>query len=377
MAKPLRENPGLAISTAVHAALVAAVLIGFARPVAFHDALETIPVEVVDASELSQVMKGERTASQVKPQPRAEKPARIAEPKPQPALNEAKKDTPAPPSPLKRAPDPGDDPKKAEPKIPVPKTVALPPPRPVSEPRRPAPAASVKPPPPPARPEDPAEAEEALAPKKPEPKVEQKPQAGQPKNAPRKKTAPARERDQLAKLLEREDQKPLEKRPVEKPVPKPKSGDESEPRTQKFDPGDISKFLSKERPQRKSATGPDLQQVASLGTATASAAKMSPMLWDGLDSAMLEQYRRCWTFIGPAAQQKYIPEIRVNYAEDGSLASQPELLNPPDDPSLRALAESALRAVRRCDPLRIPERYRPYYDQWKGRVVRFNPEEML
>jgi colicin import membrane protein len=376
MAKPLRENPGLAISTAVHAALVAAVLIGFAQPIAFHDALETIPVEVVDGRELNQIMKGERTASQVRPQPKAETVAKVAEPKPQPALNEAKKDTPAPPSPLKREQDPGDDPQKAEPKIAVPKKAALPPPRPPSEaPRRPAPAA-VKAPPPPARP-DPAEAEEALAPKKPQPKVEQKPKVAKPKDAPAEKSAPARERDQLAKLLEREEQKPLEKRPVEKPVPKPKSGDDAEPRTQKFDPGNISRFLSKERPQRKSATGPELQQVAALGAATGSAAKMSPMLWDGLDSAMLEQYRRCWTFIGPAAQQKYIPEIRVNYAEDGSLASQPELLNPPADPNLRALADSALRAVRRCDPLRIPERYRPYYDQWKGRIVRFNPEEML
>ena len=67
----------------------------------------------------------------------------------------------------------------------------------------------------------------------------------------------------------------------------------------------------------------------------------------------------------------------MQYRPDGGLIGQPELLNPPSDPDLRALAESALRAVRRCDPLRIPAQYQPYYDQWKGRIVRFDPEEML
>jgi colicin import membrane protein len=59
------------------------------------------------------------------------------------------------------------------------------------------------------------------------------------------------------------------------------------------------------------------------------------------------------------------------------LIGQPELLNPPSDPNLRSLADSALRAARRCNPLRIPAQYQPYYDQWKGRIVRFDPEDML
>ena len=118
-------------------------------------------------------------------------------------------------------------------------------------------------------------------------------------------------------------------------------------------------------------------QLASLGSPTASAAKMSPSLWDQLDGLLQEQYKRCWNFAGLGGQQKYIPEIHVQYTLDGSLIGQPVLLNPPSDPNLRALAESAMRAVRRCDPLRIPSQYQLYYDQWKGRIVRFDPEEML
>jgi colicin import membrane protein len=36
-----------------------------------------------------------------------------------------------------------------------------------------------------------------------------------------------------------------------------------------------------------------------------------------------------------------------------------------------------MRAVRRCNPMHIPAAYMPYYEQWKARVVRFDPEDML
>jgi colicin import membrane protein len=35
-----------------------------------------------------------------------------------------------------------------------------------------------------------------------------------------------------------------------------------------------------------------------------------------------------------------------------------------------------MRAVRRCNPLRIPAQYQPFYEEWKARRVRFDPEEM-
>ena len=130
-------------------------------------------------------------------------------------------------------------------------------------------------------------------------------------------------------------------------------------------------------PQRKAATGQELQQVASLGAPTASAAKMSPSLWGQLDGLLQDQYRQCWNYIGMTGQEKYVPQIHVQYAQDGALIGEPQLMNPPSDPNLRSLAESAIRAVRRCNPLRIPAQYQPYYDQWKGRIVRFDPEDML
>ena len=119
-----------------------------------------------------------------------------------------------------------------------------------------------------------------------------------------------------------------------------------------------------------------MQQVAALGAPNANAAKMSPSLWAGLDSLMQERYRQCWTYLGIVQGQKYVPQVRVRFQQDGSLAAEPSLVNPPSDPAMRGLAESAMRAVRKCNPMQIPAQYLPYYEQWKARVVRFDPDEM-
>ena len=59
---------------------------------------------------------------------------------------------------------------------------------------------------------------------------------------------------------------------------------------------------------------------------------MSPSLWGQLDGLLQEQYKRCWTYAGLGGQQKYVPEIHVQYTPDGSLIGQPVLLNPPPIP---------------------------------------------
>ena len=43
--------------------------------------------------------------------------------------------------------------------------------------------------------------------------------------------------------------------------------------------------------------------------------------------------------------------------------------NPPSDRAWRAHAESAMRAVRKCDPLKVPAEYMPFFDQWKVETI--------
>ena len=173
----------------------------------------------------------------------------------------------------------------------------------------------------------------------------------------------------MAKLLDK--LKPTE------PPKKARAGNEATDQPHRdFSFDKITALLDHEAPQHKASTGKTLTQLASLGAPNAHADKMSPSMMAQLDGWLIDHYRGCWSYFGLGATQTYVPEVRVQMATDGSLSAKPKLLNPPSDPNLRSLADSAMRAVRRCNPLKIPEQYAPYYDQWKGRVLRFDPEEM-
>jgi colicin import membrane protein len=366
-------NPREPGAAGAHVALLAATLIAFADTRKFDDAQEAIPVEMISDQQFSQIMKGDKTAKQVQPKQKAEKVAEVTETKPTPPLAEAKRDVPTPPPPLKRLPDPGEDDKpelKPEPPTPPQRVAALqapePPPRPEPKLAKPEPPKAEKPP----EPDDPKDAEVIKPQPVPRPKIAETPTPPTPpKPVEKPKEPPPPKLDQVAKFLE---QKKLE----DKPIPKPKSGEESTEPKHKLDVTAISQLLSKEAPQARASTARELTRTAALGAPNASAAHMSPSMWDSLDGLMREQYKKCWSYIG-LNPQKYIAQIRVRYAQDGSLQAEPALINPPSDPNVRNLADSAMRAVRRCNPMHIPAAYMPYYEQWKARVVRFDPEDML
>lgn len=336
------------MSSAAHAALLVMALLSFSRSPKFEDAPETIPIQMVSTSDFNQIMHGDKTAKQVQPKQRADKVADTVETKPQPPIAEAKRDIPTPPPPLKRIADPGEADKVETPKPPAP-AAAVPPPQ------------AAKPPPlPPIKEQDDEAADNPKpVPSKPDPKKEEA-----------KKPAPKLKFDQIAKLLAKDEQKP-------EPAAKPKSGDDSKDPPRKFSADDIARLLSREAPQRRASTNKDLQQYASLGSPTASAEKMSPSLMAQMEGWFVDRFRGCWMQPITLPQgAKYVPEIRVPLNLDGSLAADPTLLNPPDDPAWRPLAESAMRAVHECDPLPVPDIFKPYYDQWRNRIVRFDDQDM-
>ena len=57
----------------------------------------------------------------------------------------------------------------------------------------------------------------------------------------------------------------------------------------------------------------------------------------------------------------YLPKVRVAFKRGGELAAPPKLVNPPSDPAWKAHAEAALKAVKDCDPLHVPDKYAEYY----------------
>lgn len=364
------SQPGTVISAAGHAALLVATLVVFSDTPKFREAQESVPVEIITDAQLNEIMRGEKTAPEVRPTPpRADRIDERTETKPTPVVREAKVDTAAPVQEGRREPDPGRDEKP----------VAAPPRQASPTPPKPEP---VKEPP---RPEPPKAPEKAEA-KKPDPKeaeaIEQakaqklKEETKKTVEAPVPPRIPPRPRetqpepprpDQVAKLLE---QKKTEER-----AQKPKTGDEQAIKA-RTDPTEIARLLSREQAQQRAATGQQLSQQASLGTQTANAARMSPSLAAQLDGLMQEQYKQCWSYFGTSTGHRYIPQIKVEYSKDGALVGQPSLMNPPSDPALNSLAESAVRAVRRCNPLKIPAQFQPYFEQWRARILRFDPEDM-
>jgi colicin import membrane protein len=349
---------------------------------------ETVPIETVSDSEFNKVMQGDKSAKDVLKDAttKVDKVDPTPDPTPTPPTAQADKTVPTPPPPPVQQPvtppmpptPPPPPVAEAKPTPPVPTPPTPPPPLTRSLPPVPTPPERVDPdaepiapkpvPTPPQPPERTTEAKPVVPPVKPHP-------------VPKPPKAPPKP-DQLAKLLEQTPDAPADKpkpKPVKPakpaPTPPPQQTDEQS-QSHTFDLTDISRLLSHDEPAQKAATGRAPSKVASLGSPTARDDKMAPSLWGQLDGLMEEQYRQCWSYLGLNAGQKYVPQIRVTYDENGGLASEPVLVNPPSDPALRNLAESAMRAVRRCNPLRIPAQYAPYYDEWKGRVLRFDPQEM-
>jgi colicin import membrane protein len=376
------REPGVAVSAGAHVALLAATLIAFADTRKFDDAQEAIPVEMISDQQFSQITKGEKTGKQPQPKQKAEKIADVTETKPTPPVAEARRDVPTPPPPLKRVADPGEDDKpelKPEPPTPPQRVASLPPtpeppPRPEPKVARPEPPKAEKPP----EPEEEKEAEVIKPQPPPRPKIAEAPTPPMPPKPVEKPKEPAPPKlDEVAKLLEKkklEEKAAAAAKEPPKPVAKPKSGEETA--EHKFDPSTISQLLSKEAPQVRASTGRELTRTAALGAPNASAAKMSPSMWAALDSYMLEAYKRCWTYV-PPNPDKYIPNIHLRFRPDGSLAAEPTLDNPGSTPQMRIVADSAMRAVRQCNPLNIPERFQAFYDEWKTRLIRFNPEDMF
>jgi hypothetical protein len=123
------------------------------------------------------------------------------------------------------------------------------------------------------------------------------------------------------------------------------------------------------------ATPPSPPKDNAPPAASSKAAAAQPIS-TGRDAALaswfVASYLKCWAppAILPVGE-KYGAQIRVVHRADGSLASPPRLVNPPMDPEWRAYADSALRAVTKCNPLHVPPQYAAQFDQWRKITLYF------
>src|SRR5882724_5128461 len=255
---------GWTISAVLHAGVLAWGLVSISAKPLDKPPTESLPVDIISASDFSQTTKGSKTAPKAEaPKPLVEK---VAEPKP-PA------DSPAPKV-VDNKPEIAAAADKPEPPTPEPVKKA--------EPKPPTPQPQPKPP----------EPKQAYA-KEPEPKI-----------------------DPIAEAIKKEEKKKPDPKPEKKPEP---------PKAQpKFNASQIAALLDKREAQRQSVTGATLSNKPALGLATANAATLSQNEMDALRARL----RDCWTVpVGVAEARDLVVTVRIQFNKDGSLSTDPTVMN--------------------------------------------------
>ena len=97
------------------------------------------------------------------------------------------------------------------------------------------------------------------------------------------------------------------------------------------------------------------------------------------EDALKAQIFGCWSVpIGLPYDADLLVRIKLKLKQDGTIVKSEILdhqrMNRPGQKFYKVLAESALRAVRLCQPLKVPP---TGYDKWKEIQLNFNPTEML
>ena len=97
------------------------------------------------------------------------------------------------------------------------------------------------------------------------------------------------------------------------------------------------------------------------------------------EDALKAQIFGCWSIpLGLPYNENLLVRIKLKLKTDGTVIKSEILdharMNTPGQGFYKVLAESALRAVRLCQPLRVPS---TGYDRWKDLQLNFDANEML
>ena len=97
------------------------------------------------------------------------------------------------------------------------------------------------------------------------------------------------------------------------------------------------------------------------------------------EDALRAQIFGCWSVpLGLPYEDNLLVRIKLELKKDGTIMKSEildhERMNKPGQKFYKILAESALRAIRICQPLKVPP---TGYEKWKNIQLNFNPTEML
>ena len=141
-----------------------------------------------------------------------------------------------------------------------------------------------------------------------------------------------------------------------------------------FDPNQIAALIDKS----KQESAETLKKTPKLTQSNVKTSFVSGLTLSEED-ALKAQIFGCWSLpLGLPYQKNLIVRIKLKLRPDGTVLRSEILdharMNQPGQGFYKVLAESALRAVRICQPLRVPPLG---YDRWKDLQLNFNANEML
>jgi len=304
---------------------------------------EPIAVDLVNASELTRLRQGVRTAKQLEAEPKEA-------PKAEPTKKEAPKPTPvaaAPPPPAPDPPPPKEEPKKEEP----PKEVAA---------ATPPPPAAVPVP----APDEQKKLDEML--KEQERKAEEQKKIEEEKRQAelKKKQAEAKKKKEAELKKKREEEKKRKEAEAKK----------------KFDTEQISALLNKIPDKGAPRPSVPLNEQAKEKGPILGAPEGRDRQISASEIAILAQIiRSCvqskWNVMGGGeGAQHTVVKLRLRFNADGTLAAAPVIMNPQSTPGFLAISDSAIRAAQACEPYSLPP---AKYEIWKDIVLNFDPRDMF
>ncbi len=141
-----------------------------------------------------------------------------------------------------------------------------------------------------------------------------------------------------------------------------------------FDPNQIAALIDKSKTETaETLKKSDKLTQSDVKTSFATGLTLSQ------EDALKAQIFGCWSLpLGLPYQENLLVRIKLRLRPDGTVLRSEILdharMNQPGQSFYRVLAESALRAVRICQPLRVPP---TGYEKWKDLQLNFDANEML
>jgi outer membrane biosynthesis protein TonB len=326
---------GLAISLALHAAILIMALVVLPDPDEFkvkpQDAIQVDISQITDESKRKATVKAEAPPKPVeKPKPKPVEVAKDVAPAPKvaeeikTAAKEAAAEPPPPEPPKKEVPKKAEVPKQEEPK-----------------------------------PLDPDPLKDLIkdtVEEQPEPKPQEPKKAEEPK-----KEEPKKEQVRKAEV---------------KPEPKPEKKAEKKPEKKKpkLDTDEIAAFLNKTDEERTAPQKPS-PETGTPEQAEANVQGADDALAATLVDALRQRLAECWSVPPGAREAKIVVKVRFSLNQDGSVAGMPQVLNDSGDALFGVTAQSAISAVMECQLYDFLPREK--YSLWRDITINFNPNMMF